>query len=114
MSKEYLRNILTGSKVLQKLLAKFGCVAIRIDKEKVSLEELVKSIKTEIEKYNLRLRISPTKGNHAILEAGYAEAKGKYVIYAASKESIMSPRTENNDSFRYSSQCSLVFTQKRA
>ncbi len=80
------------------LLQKFDCTAIRIDKE-YPLEELVKRIKLEIERSLFIIADLTEERPSCYFEAGYGEAKGKPIIYIASKESAVAPGHKTNIHF---------------
>jgi hypothetical protein len=76
--------------VVENALAEFDCVAIRIDKEH-PLEDLVGAIKKEIARSQFVIADITDERPSCYFEAGYAEARGKQVVYIASKESIIRP-----------------------
>jgi hypothetical protein len=76
--------------VLEKLLAEFDCVAIRIDRE-APMGSLVERIKAEIARASFVLADLTDERPSCYFECGYAEAHGKPVIFIASRESVMSP-----------------------
>ncbi len=78
--------------VVEKLLGKHDAVAIRIDKEH-TLDELVKRIKEEIERAQFVIADLTDERPSCYFEVGYAEALRKPVIYVASKESVVNPKT---------------------
>lgn len=78
--------------VIEKLLGSHDAVAIRIDKEH-TLDELVKRIKEEIERSQFVVADLTDERPSCYFEAGYAEALRKPVIYVASKESVVNPKT---------------------
>lgn len=83
---------------IEKLLQKYNCTAIRIDKE-YPMEELVKRIKSEIEKSKFVIADLTDERPSCYYESGYAEAKNKPIIFIASKESIITPRKETKIHF---------------
>lgn len=78
--------------VIEKHLGKHDAVAIRIDKEH-TLDELVKRIKEEIERAQFVIADLTEERPSCYFEVGYAEALRKPVIYVASKESVVNPKT---------------------
>ena len=78
--------------VVEKLLGKHDAVAIRIDKEH-TLDELVIRIKEEIERAQFVIADLTDERPSCYFEVGYAEALRKPVIYVASKESVVNPKT---------------------
>lgn len=76
--------------VIEKMLSKMNCVAIRIDKE-YPIGELVKRIKTEISLSKFVIADMTDERPSCYFEAGYAEAMPRQVIYVASKESVIMP-----------------------
>jgi nucleoside 2-deoxyribosyltransferase len=76
---------------LEKLLSKYNCVPIRIDKEH-PIEELVRRIKEEIRKAHFVIADVTEERPSCYFEAGYADALAKPIIYIGSKESVMNPR----------------------
>jgi nucleoside 2-deoxyribosyltransferase len=78
--------------VIETLLGKHDSVAIRIDKEH-TLDELVKRIKEEIERAQFVIADLTDERPSCYFEVGYAEALRKPVIYVASKESVVNPKT---------------------
>lgn len=83
---------------IEKLLQTFDCTAIRIDKE-YTLDELVRKIKAEIERAQFIIADLTEERPSCYFEAGYGEAKGKPIIYVASKESVVSPKQKTNIHF---------------
>jgi len=77
---------------IEKLLGKYDAVAIRIDKEH-TLDELVKRIKAEIAKSSFVIADLTEERPSCYFEAGYAEALRKPIIFIASKESVVHPKT---------------------
>lgn len=84
--------------VIEKLLGKFGAVAIRIDKEH-TLDELVKRIKEEIEKSTFVIADLTDERPSCYFEAGYAEALRKPIVFIASKESVVNPKSKTHIHF---------------
>lgn len=84
--------------VIEKLLGKFDAVAIRIDKEH-TLDELVKRIKEEIEKCRFVIADLTDERPSCYFEAGYAEALRKPIVFVASKESVVNPKTKTKIHF---------------
>jgi hypothetical protein len=78
--------------VIESLLGKYDAVAIRIDKEH-TLDELVKKIKEEIEKSTFVIADLTDERPSCYFEAGYAEALKKPIVFVASKESVVHPKT---------------------
>jgi nucleoside 2-deoxyribosyltransferase len=83
---------------MEALLAKYDAVAIRIDREH-TLDELVKRIKSEISKCQFVIADLTDERPSCYYEAGYAEALRKPVIFVASKESVLNPRTPTHVHF---------------
>lgn len=83
---------------IEQLLGKYDAVAIRIDKEH-TLDELVKRIKEEIEKCQFVIADLTDERPSCYFEAGYAEALKKPILFVASKESVVYPRTETKIHF---------------
>jgi hypothetical protein len=77
---------------LETLLGKYDAVAIRIDKEH-TLDELVKRIKEEIAKSRFVIADLTDERPSCYFEAGYAEALRKPMLFVASKESVVHPKT---------------------
>jgi Tfp pilus assembly PilM family ATPase len=88
----------TRFKKIERLLQNFNCTAIRIDKE-YALDELVKRIKNEIERAQFVIADLTEERPSCYFEAGYGEAKGKPIIYIASKESVIKPREKTSIHF---------------
>lgn len=84
--------------VIEKVLQKFNCVAVRIDKE-YTLEELVKKIKDEISRCQFVIADLTDERPSCYFEAGFAEALRRPVIYIASKESVVNPKTQTRIHF---------------
>jgi hypothetical protein len=85
-------------KKIEKLLQSFSCTAIRIDKE-YTLDELVRRIKNEIERAQFVIADLTEERPSCYFEAGYGEAKGKPIIYIASKESVIRTKEKTNIHF---------------
>ena len=77
---------------VESVIAKFGGVAIRIDKEH-PLEDLVGRIKKEIRDAVFIVADLTDERPSCYFEAGYAEALPRPVVYVASKESVLKPGT---------------------
>ena len=77
-------------KAIEQMMPDYGSVAIRIDKEH-PLEDLVARIKREIEMCQFIIADLTDERPSCYFEVGYAEAKGKPIIYVASKESVITP-----------------------
>ena len=75
---------------LETVVAKFGGVAIRIDKEH-PLEDLVGRIKKEIRDAKFIIADLTDERPSCYFEAGFAEALPRPVIYVASKQSVNTP-----------------------
>ncbi|MGA2494350.1 MAG: hypothetical protein ABSF67_15630 [Roseiarcus sp.] len=84
--------------VIEKIVGKFGGVAIRIDKEHV-LDDLVGRIKREIQECRFVIADLTDERPSCYFEVGYAEALGRPVIYAASKQSVSKPGTNTKIHF---------------
>lgn len=84
--------------VIEKIVGKFGGVAIRIDKEHV-LDDLVGRIKREIQECRFVIADLTDERPSCYFEVGYAEALGRPVIYAASKQSVAKPGTNTKIHF---------------
>lgn len=84
--------------ILETMLGKFKCVAIRIDKEH-PMEDLVGRIKDEIRKAKFVIADLTDERPSCYFEAGYAEALGRQVIYVASKESVIRPKEKTKIHF---------------
>ena len=78
--------------VIEKVVAKFDGVAIRIDKEH-PLEDLVGRIKKEIRDAKFIIADLTDERPSCYFEAGFAEATPRPVIYVASKQSVVKPGT---------------------
>ena len=88
----------TRFEAIESLLGKFGAVAIRIDKEH-TLDELVRRIKDEIEKSTFVIADLTDERPSCYFEAGYAEALRKPIVFIASKESVVNPKTKTHVHF---------------
>lgn len=77
---------------IEAVIAKFGGVAIRIDKEH-PLEDLVGRIKKEIRDSAFVVADLTDERPSCYFEAGYAEALSRPVVYVASKQSVLKPGT---------------------
>lgn len=75
---------------VESVIAKFGGVAIRIDKEH-PLEDLVGRIKKEIRDAAFIVADLTDERPSCYFEAGYAEALPRPVVYVASKQSVLQP-----------------------
>ena len=75
---------------IETVIATFGGVAIRIDKEH-PLEDLVGRIKKEIRDSAFVVADLTDERQSCYFEAGYAEALPRPVIYVASKQSVLEP-----------------------
>ncbi len=78
--------------VIEKIVADFDCVAIRIDKEH-PIEDLVARIKKEIRDAAFVIADMTDERQSCYFEAGYAEALPRPIIYVASKQSVLAPKT---------------------
>ncbi len=83
---------------LESVVAKFGGVAIRIDKEH-PLEDLVGRIKKEIRGAKFIIADLTDERPSCYFEAGFAEALPRPVIYVASKQSVIKPGTDTRVHF---------------
>lgn len=83
---------------IEEVLGDLECYAIRIDKE-APLEGLVDRIKEEIRRANFVLADLTDERPSCYFEVGYAEALGVPVIYAASKQSVVSPGSDTRIHF---------------
>ncbi|MEK6806246.1 MAG: hypothetical protein AABY95_06325 [Pseudomonadota bacterium] len=83
---------------IESVVAKFGCVAIRIDKEH-PLEDLVGRIKKEIRDAAFIIADLTDERPSCYFEAGFAEALPRPVIYVASKQSVVRPGTDTKVHF---------------
>ncbi len=77
---------------VESVIALFGGVAIRIDKEH-PLEDLVGRIKTEIRDAAFVVADLTDERPSCYFEAGYSEALPRPIIYIASKQSVLRPGT---------------------
>lgn len=77
---------------IESVIAGFGGVAIRIDKEH-PLEDLVGRIKKEIRDAAFIVADLTDERPSCYFEAGYAEALPRHVVYVASKQSVLKPGT---------------------
>lgn len=98
--------------VIEKLLGSHDAVAIRIDKEH-TLDELVKRIKEEIERSQFVVADLTDERPSCYFEAGYAEALRKPVIYVASKESVVNPKTPTRIHFDIHRNINLFVNHKQ-
>jgi len=87
-----LREYNERFETIEKVVSKFGGVAIRIDQEQ-ALEDLVTRIKREIRNSAFIIADLTDERQSCYFEAGYAEALRKPVIYCASQNSVMKPGT---------------------
>ena len=85
-----LREFDQRFEVVETVIAKFGGVAIRIDRE-LALEDLVSRIKKEIKSSLFVIADLTDERPSCYFECGYAEALGKPIIYVASQNSVMKP-----------------------
>lgn len=83
---------------LESVVAKFGGVAIPIDKEH-PLEDLVGRIKKEIRDAAFIIADLTDERPSCYFEAGFAEALPRPVIYIASKQSVLKPGTDTKIHF---------------
>jgi len=88
----------TRFEAIERTLGKLGAVAIRIDKEH-ALDELVKRIKEEIRKSIFVIADLTDERPSCYFEAGYADALGKPIIFVASRESVVNPKTKTSIHF---------------
>lgn len=77
---------------IEKLLGGYEAVAIRIDKEH-TLDELVHKIKEEISRAKFLIADLTDERPSCYFEAGFAEALRKPIVFVASKESVVNPKT---------------------
>lgn len=77
---------------VESVIAEYGGVAIRIDKEH-PLEDLVGRIKKEIRDAAFIVADLTDERPSCYFEAGYAEALPRPVVYVASKQSVLKPGT---------------------
>lgn len=75
---------------VEAVVAEFGGVAIRIDKEH-PLEDLVARIKKEIRDAAFIVADLTDERPSCYFEAGFAEALPRHVVYVASKQSVLKP-----------------------
>lgn len=78
---------------IESVIAKFGGVAIRIDKEH-PLEDVVGRIKKEIRDAIFVVADLTDERQSCYFEVGYAEALQRPVVYVASKQSVLKPGEE--------------------
>jgi hypothetical protein len=83
---------------IEGVVAKYGGVAIRIDKEH-PLEDLVGRIKKEIRGSKFIISDLTDERPSCYFEAGFAEALPRPVIYIASKQSVVKPGTDTKIHF---------------
>lgn len=74
------------------------CFGVRIDKE-YPLDELVRRIKSEIDRAQFLVADLTDERPSCYFEAGYGEAKGKPVIYVASEDSVIDPKKKTKIHF---------------
>jgi hypothetical protein len=84
--------------VIEEVVAKFGGVAIRIDKEH-ALEDLVGRIKKEIHDCRFVIADLTDERPSCYFEVGYAEGLSRPVVYFASKQSVMKPGSQTKIHF---------------
>jgi hypothetical protein len=84
--------------VIEKVVGKYGGIAIRIDKEH-ALDDLVGRIKREIQDCGFVIADLTDERPSCYFEAGYAEALKRPVIYVASKQSVERPGTNTKIHF---------------
>lgn len=77
---------------IEKVLARRGCVALRIDKEH-PLEGMVERIKQEIAASSFVVADLTDERPSCYFEVGYADALDVPVVYLASKDSVVNPKT---------------------
>lgn len=94
ISEEFDRRFET----IERLLGGHESVAIRIDKEH-TLDELVKRIKEEIKRAQFVIADLTDERPSCYFEVGFAEALKKPVIYIASKESVVNPKSKTKIHF---------------
>jgi len=75
---------------IESIIAKFGGVAIRIDRE-YPLEDLIGRIKKEIREAAFVVADLTDERPSCYFESGYAEALPRPVIYVASQQSVIKP-----------------------
>lgn len=73
---------------IEKLMKKYNCITIRIDKEH-PIKEMVRTIKEEIKRANLIIADLTEERPSCYFEAGYSDALDKPIIYIASKNGII-------------------------
>lgn len=83
---------------IEAVVAKFGGVAIRIDKEH-PLEDLVGRIKKEIRNAVFVIADLTDERPSCYFESGYAEGLPRPVIYVASKQSVIKPGVDTKIHF---------------
>jgi hypothetical protein len=83
---------------IEKVISRFSCVAIRIDKEH-PLDDLVTRIKKEIRDSLFVVADLTDERPSCYFEIGFAEALGRPVIYVASKQSVFKPGTDTKIHF---------------
>lgn len=83
---------------VESVIADYGGVAIRIDKEH-PLEDLVGRIKKEIREAAFVVADLTDERPSCYFEAGYAEALPRPIIYLASKQSVLRPGTSTKIHF---------------
>ena len=76
--------------VVEQVVGRFGCVAIRIDREQ-ALEDLVTRIKREIKTSLFVIADLTDERPSCYFESGYAEAASKPIIYVVSNQSVLKP-----------------------
>lgn len=96
---------------IETVVAKFGGVAIRIDKEH-PLEDLVGRIKKEIRDAVFIVADLTDERPSCYFEAGFAEALPRSVIYVASKQSVIKPGTDTKIHFDIHMNVHLFTNQK--
>ena len=84
--------------VMERVISRFGGVAIRIDKEH-PLEDLVGRIKREIRQSAFVVADLTDERASCYFESGFAEALPRSVIYVASKQSVIHPGSETRIHF---------------
>jgi nucleoside 2-deoxyribosyltransferase len=83
---------------IEKILARRGCVALRIDKEH-PLDGMVDRIKREIAASSFVVADLTDERPSCYFEVGYADALEVPVVYVASKESVVNPKTSTKIHF---------------
>ena len=76
--------------LVEKVISKYGGVAIRIDRER-PIDEMVGRIKAEIRGCLFVVADLTDERPSCYFEAGFAEALSKPIIYIASKQSVLNP-----------------------